>query len=155
MSKVYSVSDDDFITLVKNSFSNSDVLRSLGLSTNGGASVKILKRRMADLGCDTSHYKYVRKCSPKYDLDQILVVNSSYRNIKTLKKRLLSSGLLKYVCSLCGNSGEWLGSKLSLQLDHVNGVSDDHRLENLRFLCPNCHSQTDTYAGKNATRQKS
>lgn len=154
MSRVYSVSDDDFVALVKNSFSNSDVLRSLGLSTNGGTSVKILKRRIADLGCDTSHYKTIKKGSPKYTLEQVLVVNSSYCNIRSLKKRLISSGLLEYICSSCGNRGEWLGSKLSLQLDHVNGISDDHRIENLRLLCPNCHSQTDTYAGKNAARQK-
>ena len=104
MSKVYSISDDDFIALVKNSFSNSDVLRSLGLSTNGGTSVKILKRRIAELACDTSHYKVTVKGSPKYTLDQVLVVNSSYRNIRSLKRRLVSSGLLEYTCSSCGIS---------------------------------------------------
>ena len=51
----------------------------------------------------------------------------------------------------CGIS-EWLGNPLALQLDHINGVNNDHRLTNLRFLCPNCHSQTDTYAGKNMGR---
>lgn len=49
----------------------------------------------------------------------------------------------------CGNIGEWQGQKLVLQLDHINGKNNDHRIENLRFLCPNCHSITETYAGKN------
>ena len=59
---------------------------------------------------------------------------------------------MEYKCSGkdCCNKGEWLGKPLVLQLDHINGVRDDHRLENLRFLCPNCHSQTDTYGGKNS-----
>jgi RNA polymerase subunit RPABC4/transcription elongation factor Spt4 len=49
---------------------------------------------------------------------------------------------------------EWNGKVLTLQVDHINGVNDDHRLENLRFLCPNCHSQTPTYAGSNALNRK-
>jgi 5-methylcytosine-specific restriction endonuclease McrA len=55
---------------------------------------------------------------------------------------------LEYKCANCGIK-EWNNLPLSLQLDHINGVNNDHRLENLRFLCPNCHSQTDTYSGKN------
>ena len=58
---------------------------------------------------------------------------------------------MEYKCQKCGIS-EWLGNPLTLQLDHINGVNNDHRLTNLRFLCPNCHSQTDTYAGKNMGR---
>lgn len=56
---------------------------------------------------------------------------------------------LEYKCAFCGNTGEWLGQKLTLQLDHINGKNNDYRIENLRFLCPNCHSITPTYAGKN------
>ena len=51
--------------------------------------------------------------------------------------------------SKSGNEGKWQGQDLSLQLDHINGVNNDHRVKNLRFLCPNCYSQTDTYGGKN------
>ena len=65
--------------------------------------------------------------------------------------RLISEGRLEYKCEKCGIS-EWLGEPLSLHLDHKNGVNNDHRIENLRFLCPNCHSQTDTYAGKNKSK---
>ena len=65
-----------------------------------------------------------------------------------LKKRLLRAGLLTNACAVCGIN-QWQGRPLVLELDHINGVSDDHRLENLRLLCPNCHSQTDTYCGRN------
>ncbi len=80
-----------------------------------------------------------------------LILNSPYRT--TIKKRLLDAGILKNVCDECGIS-EWRGKRLSIQIDHVNGVKDDHRLENLRMLCPNCHSQTDTFAAKNSYRIK-
>jgi HNH endonuclease len=66
----------------------------------------------------------------------------------TIKRRLLMAGKLVNRCDFCGLS-EWRGQPLSIQIDHINGVRDDHRIENLRMLCPNCHSQTGTYAGRN------
>jgi len=70
------------------------------------------------------------------------------KNRMSIKAILLKLGHVKYECSVCGIKN-WQGKKLSLQLDHVNGVHDDNRVENLRLICPNCHSQTDTFAGKN------
>ena len=72
-------------------------------------------------------------------MEEILIENSSYDNIASLKRRLLNEGYLEYKCSECGIS-EWNGKPLSLHLDHINGKHNDHRIENLRFLCPNCHS---------------
>jgi 5-methylcytosine-specific restriction endonuclease McrA len=66
-----------------------------------------------------------------------------------VKVRLLREGLLSNQCEHCGLT-EWRGRPLSMHIDHINGVRDDHRLENLRMLCPNCHSQTETYGGRNA-----
>jgi hypothetical protein len=67
---------------------------------------------------------------------------------QAIKRKLLDEGLLEDVCALCGLLPEWNGSLLCLQLDHVNGDNTDNRLENLRLLCPNCHTQTDTHSGK-------
>jgi hypothetical protein len=67
---------------------------------------------------------------------------------KTIKTHLLRAGILHNRCDWCGLSS-WRGRTISIQIDHVNGIRDDHRLENLRMLCPNCHSQTDTFAAKN------
>ena len=152
ISKVYQVSDEQFIQIVQESNSYSDCLRALGLGTRGGSSTDILKRRIAELNCSTEHFgKQLQSVSAKYSLEEILVENSSYTNISRLKQRLINEGKMEYKCQKCGIS-EWLGNPLTLQLDHINGVNNDHRLTNLRFLCPNCHSQTDTYAGKNMGR---
>ena len=68
-----------------------------------------------------------------------------------IKQRLLNAGLLHPQCSRCGIS-TGAGKRLSIQLDHINGVNDDYRLDNLRMLCPNCHSLTETYGRPSTAR---
>lgn len=66
----------------------------------------------------------------------------------TIKARLIREGFLQNKCGRCGIS-EWCGKPLSVQIDHINGINDDYRLENLRMLCPNCHSLTETHGHRN------
>jgi hypothetical protein len=65
-----------------------------------------------------------------------------------IKRRLMSAGMIENRCMECGLT-EWRGKPLTVHIDHINGIRDDWRMENLRTLCPNCHSQTDTFAGRN------
>lgn len=67
----------------------------------------------------------------------------------TIAKLINKYDILPQQCSECGISAKWNGKPLTLHIDHINGVNTDNRLENLRRLCPNCHSQTDTFCGKN------
>ena len=110
----------------------------------------VIKRKCAELDIIPSHFnKKGYSNTVKYSLDEILIENSTYTNITSLKQRLINEKKLEYKCAKCGNTGEWNGEPLVLQLDHINGKHLDHRIENLRFLCPNCHSQTETFSGKN------
>jgi 5-methylcytosine-specific restriction endonuclease McrA len=79
------------------------------------------------------------------------LANSKARS--TIKRHLLRAGIITNRCDLCGLS-DWRGKPLSIQIDHVNGIRDDHRLENLRMLCPNCHSQTETFAARNNRKRR-
>ena len=81
-------------------------------------------------------------------LAEILVKGSSFSRVQ-LKKRLYAEGLKQRICEMCGQGELWRGRRLALILDHANGVSDDHRLENLRILCPNCAATLETHCGRN------
>lgn len=157
MAKFKDISDEIFINAVNDSNSITDVLEKLGYSRASGSMWTLVKKRIKLMELDTSHfnpYKRENTSRPKYTLEEIMVENSKYENIDRLKKRIIKEGLLEYKCSKCGNTGEWNGEKLVLQLEHKNGIHNDHRLENLEFLCPNCHSQTKTYSGRNIGRYK-
>lgn len=92
------------------------------------------------------HNMEKRQKARKKPLEEILTLDSSYQSSK-LRQRLLDESIFEYVCSFCGLS-EWLGDKIPLELDHINGRHSDNRIENLRLLCPNCHTLTPTYRGK-------
>ena len=83
-----------------------------------------------------------------------MVRGSNYpRN--SLKKRLYATGLKSRRCEVCGQDEYWQGRRMALILDHINGVGDDHRLENLRIVCPNCASTLETHCGRNLPRTRS
>jgi len=125
-----------------------DVLRHLGICSTGGSS-SFIRDKIDELEIDRSHFmgkKINGRTSLAYDLSELLVENSNY-NRTHLKNRLLKEGILKNKCSIC-DLEEWQGKPLVMVLDHVNGVNNDNRIENLRMLCPNCNSQQPTFAGR-------
>ena len=79
--------------------------------------------------------------------EDILKENCKHQRT-VLRRYVIKNNLIPYKCAICGCT-EWQGKTLSLELDHINGINNDNRLENLRFLCPNCHSQTSTYGSRN------
>lgn len=132
-----------------------EILSRLKLCPKGSNFVRLKKRLSAD-GIDTKSidetpgWKYASEKVAR-PLHEILVKDSPFTSsLQKLKKRLVRAGLLKDECSECGSENSWNGKPLTLQLDHLNGDSCDFRLVNLRILCPNCHSQTPTFSGRNA-----
>jgi len=145
--------EQEFIDAVKTSTSVRQVLNKLGLKEAGG-NYAITKTRIKNLGLDTSHFKGQawnkgKKLGPKKLIEELLVIDRKhpYQSYK-LKNRLLQEGIKTHQCECCGIT-EWNGQPAPLELDHINGINYDNRLENLRLLCPNCHAQTETYRGKN------
>jgi 5-methylcytosine-specific restriction endonuclease McrA len=156
---LWDLSKEELQDVLSQSTNMSEAIEKFGYSRSSGSMKAILKTIIQERELDISHFDPYRtakkKHYSKYSLSQILVENSSYTNIYRLKVRLLREAKLPYVCELCGNVGVWNGKPLVLQLDHKDGNNKNHSLSNLRFLCPNCHSQTDTYSGKNAKYCKS
>ena len=133
--------------------SKSDVLRNMGISTKSGNFQTLdrycsLYNIVLPLFIKNANNKNNNNCFKRQVTNKELFCDNSKHAASTAKKRIEKDKLIEYKCKKCGNLGEWMEEKISLQLDHENGKNNDHRLENLRYLCPNCHSQTKTYSGK-------
>jgi hypothetical protein len=153
--------DDQLREAVRMASSVYGVFRHMGLKVGGGQHM-LIKQRIKELGLDTCHFtgqrwnrsNVSRTLVPNQllPLEQILVKDSPHVAGRSLKRRLIAAGLLQDRCASCDLVPEWQGKPLVMRLDHKNGVRNDHRLENLRFLCPNCDSQMPTFAGRNKGR---
>lgn len=141
---------EKLINAVNKSDCKSDVLRELNIKLNSG-NFQTLDKKLREFGIDDSKlvYDYSRgnKWKPKIGDHEIFKENSTYRS-GALKRKIIKNGLIPYKCQKCGIINEWLGEEIVLHLDHINGINNDNRIDNLRFLCPNCHSQTSTYCRK-------
>ena len=138
------LSDDKFIDICENSTSMSEASSKLGLHFN------TFKRRATKLGCYKPNQsgKGIPKKGSGIDLYEILEGRHPHYQTFKLKKRLLKEGILTNKCEECGIV-DWNGKKINMELDHIDGERTNHMRYNLRLLCPNCHSQTETYRGKN------
>ena len=165
MAKLRKLAVEELEKAAKQSCSASEMLRVLGLSSKSSSMITNIRKLVIANGIDISHWTGQLWSKGKTALDDKRVRRKSIEEVfcensnaapSYVRSLILKKKLLEYKCSKdkCNNSGQWLDEPLKLQLDHVNGVRTDHRLENLRWLCPNCHSQTDTYGGKNRNKNK-
>jgi predicted transcriptional regulator len=129
--------------IVKHSTCFTEMLVCLGLGVKGN-NIKTLKKYINEYNLNISHFnnKWInRKTKP---INEWLQKNTNISSTN-LKKRLYKEGLKERKCELCGQDEEWRGNKMSLILDHINGINDDNRIENLRIVCPNCNATLPTH----------
>lgn len=151
-------SKTDLIEAAQKSTSIRQVIKALGLRPAGG-NYKQIEKFLSFYRIDTKHFKgrgwkkgVIGLHTPRIPLEQILKKNSNFQSFK-LKNRLFQVGLKKPQCEKCGWAEKSVDGRLPLELDHINGNSKDNRIENLRILCPNCHSLQATHRGLNSRKK--
>lgn len=151
---VWTIDYTQLTEIVNSANSIVEILQKLGLNGFNG-NHRTLKARCSKDNIDLESVKkrgYAARISHltkenRKDDNEVFCENSTYADNSSIKQRLLKLGF-EYKCSECPVTDTYNNKPISLQLDHINGVNNDNRLENLRFLCPNCHSQTETFSGK-------
>jgi len=150
----YNITKEQLENAVKQSKSIASVCRILGIRPIGG-NYRTLHNKIKLWNIDTSHFTgqgwnvgLVFRPMVKKPLTEILVKDSNFMSTHKLKIRLIQENVMEHRCEKC-NLTEWLNQPIPLELNHINGDNQDHRLENINLLCPNCHAQTPNYRGKN------
>lgn len=144
----YNWEKDVIIQAVQMSDNFTEVLRNLKIPVQGN-NLSTLKRKIKEFEISTEHFTFTRQYdiqkAYEKEISEYLVKGSKIKSY-ALKQRLINSGLKLNKCECC-DIDQWNGKPLNCQLHHINGDNTDNRLENLQILCPNCHSQTDSYCG--------
>ena len=141
MALIDKYSEQELRKIVNNSYSMKEVIDKLGYSTHSGNNHITVKKRLVKYNIDTSHFK---STSPVKRTNENVFINNSTASQHTLRQWYLKNNFSEYKCLICGLLPIWNDKELTLILDHINGEKRDDRLENLRWVCPNCNQQLDT-----------
>lgn len=153
LAKIDTFSDEEFRKIVAESSNMTEISLKLGYAAKSGSNYSRIRKRIDELHLSTDHFSLGNKRPIKRCAENIFIENST-ADQKTLRKWYLGGNYTEYKCSICGQEPIWQGKELTLILDHINGHNKDDRLENLRWVCPNCNQQLPTTNGKNIKRLK-
>lgn len=141
MAIIDNYSKEELEQIVKQSKSIKEVIGKLGYQTSGGRNNETVKNRINKYNIDISHFSYTKGI---VRTEENIFIKDSTASQATLRKWYIKGQYTPYVCSICGQEPKWQGKELTLILDHINGSNHDDRLENLRWVCPNCNQQLET-----------
>jgi len=142
---------DELAVIVSECHSMSDLIRRLGYTTKSGDLYASVRKRLAFDGISTDHFS---KRSPIRRDESNIFIKDSTASQRTLRNWVIKNELLPYLCSICGLDPIWNGKPLSLTLDHIDGDSHNDEITNLRWVCPNCDRQLETFGSKNCSTVK-
>lgn len=137
-------SKEEILKIINESKNRVEVLNKLGVSSNSGPNRIQLEEYIKENNIDISHFIVQRKLE-----DKDIFIENSITSQASLRRYYKKGNYSEYKCSICGLEPIWRGKELSLKLDHINGITNDDRIENLRWVCPNCDRQLDTFGAKN------
>lgn len=144
-------SEEELRQLVKSSTSFYELSLKLGYSCKGNNNITI-RNRLEKYDISTDHFTGTGKSQIKRTPENTFIKDSTA--VQSVLRRMYYNGnYTDYKCSICGQEPFWNGRELTLTLDHINGNNHDDRLENLRWVCPNCDRQLSTFAGKNSNKK--
>lgn len=157
-SKIWSIDRETLESIVKKCSSIAEIIRQLSYGAVTGGTYKSVKERLRQDGIDFAHIQLglsnrkgimpATALSKEEAVRKWFVRDKSISSNHNIINHIKRHNLIDYRCEKCSNSGDWQGSELTLQLDHIDGDANNNQIENLRWLCPNCHSQTPTFCGR-------
>ena len=140
---------EELETIVQESKNYKEILTKVGYTTYGGRNTDTLKKYLEKYNISIDHFTSC--ANPILRTKENVFCKDSTASQATLRRWYLKENI-EYKCEICGNNGVWNEKELTLQLDHKDGDNHNNELSNLRWLCPNCHSQTKTWAGKGTNK---
>lgn len=143
MSFLDKYSEAEIAQYVRESTNFAEVLNKMGQSSNSGSNRLLISHYTKEHNIDTTHFPFTTTRTP-----QNVFIENSTAGQATVRRHYKRGQYTEYKCAICGLEPFWNGKELVLTLDHINGVNNDHRLENLRWICPNCDRQLPTYGTK-------
>lgn len=139
--KIDNFTPEQLAQLVAESTAFPELILKLGYGTRSGSNHNTVKSRLDKYNIDYSHFNNLQRVERT---EENVFIENSTASQKVLRDWYKKGAYTEYVCSICGQEPFWKGKPLTLILDHINGHNRDDRLENLRWVCPNCNQQLDT-----------
>ena len=157
-------SKENLQKICADSYSYAEVIRKLGNIPRGG-NYAIIKKYINLYDIDTSHFTHrnwrnspnqinnpnLHRGTEQWTYDTLFVKNC-IAGRKEVRRYIIRHNIFPYKCQTCGCDGNWMNGVIALELDHIDGDNTNNEINNLRFLCPNCHALTSTYRGKNKAK---